>query len=124
MKKSFVIAVLFLIIGCSKASTFHKMRVVTFCMDKDFNYTTPKNVLMYLNANTCVCLTDSLYGYNNNPTFQLDNVEDGSKLRIVSFTNAGEETQYKTIVVYFNDKMVYNAYNQVFIDTLIDLNYK
>lgn len=121
MKQNLLLLLSVFLISCTKASTPHKVRVITYSMDKDFNYTSPKNVAMYLNHNTCVCFPDTTYGYNTNPSFQLDNVEDGSELRIISFTNAGEEVQYKTIVVYVDDKVVYNAYNKINIDTVINL---
>ena len=75
---------------------------------------------MYLN-NKCVCFTDSIYGYNTNPTFAMDGISDADELRIVSFVNAGEPIQYKTIVVYVDNKLVYNVSNKININDIVYL---
>jgi hypothetical protein len=76
---------------------------------------------MYLNETKVLCFPDSIYGYNTNPTFAMDGLNDGDELRIVSFVNAGEPVQYKTIVVYVDNKMVYNTSNKINIDDVIKL---
>jgi hypothetical protein len=51
----------------------------------------------------------------------LDNVEEGAELHIVTFTNAGEQPQYKTIVVYLDGKVIYNSYNKLTIDAIVTI---
>jgi hypothetical protein len=119
MKQILLILLSISLFSCTKAEPIHKLRVVTFAMDKEFNYVQANNVAMYLDHNTCVCFPDPIYGYNTRPTFQLDGIETGAELRIITFTNAGEEPQYKTIVVYLDGKVIYNAYNKVAIDAVI-----
>lgn len=122
MKQTILILLSIALFSCTKASTPHRLRVVTFAMDNEYRYVSPNNVAMYLNHNNCVCFPDSLYGYNTNPTFELDNVEEGTELSIVAFTNSGEQVQYKTVVVYLDGRVIYNAYNKVSINTTITLN--
>lgn len=122
MKNKLLLLLSTVLFSCTKAQSTHKLRVITYAMNKDYNYTTPSNVAMYLNHNTCLCFPDSLYGYNTNPTFELDNVELGSELRVITFTNAGEELQYKTVVVYLDNRVIYTGYNQINIDKTIIIN--
>ena len=122
MKKLLLILLSINLFSCSKASSTHRLRVVTFAMDNEYRYVSPNNVAMYLNRTTCICFPDSIYGYNTNPTFELDNVEEGTELHIVTFTNAGEQPQYKTIVVYLDGKVIYNSYNKLTIDAIVTLN--
>jgi hypothetical protein len=121
MKKILLILLSITLFSCSKASSTHRLRVVTFAMDKEFNYVPANNVAMYLDHNTCVCFPDPTYGYNTSPTFELDGIETGAELRIITFTNAGEEPQYKTIVVYLDDKVIYTVYNKVNIDATVNI---
>jgi hypothetical protein len=122
MKKLLLILLSITLFSCSKASSTHRLRVVTFAMDNEYRYVRPNNVAMYLNHTTCICFPDSIYGYNTNPTFELDNIEEGTELHIVTFTNAGEQPQYKTIVVYLDGKVIYNSYNKLTIDAIVTLN--
>jgi hypothetical protein len=121
MKKLLLILLSITLFSCSKASSTHRLRVVTFAMDNEYRYVSPNNVAMYLNHTTCICFPDSIYGYNTNPTFELDNVEEGTELHIVTFTNAGEQAQYKTIVVYLDGKVIYNSYNKLTIDAIVTI---
>ena len=121
MKKLLLILLSIALFSCSKASSTHRLRVVTFAMDNEYRYVSPNNVAMYLNHTTCICFPDSIYGYNTNPTFELDNVEEGTELHIVTFTNAGEQAQYKTIVVYLDGKVIYNSYNKLTIDAIVTI---
>jgi hypothetical protein len=121
MKKLLLILLSITLFSCSKASSTHRLRVVTFAMDNEYRYVSPNNVAMYLNHTTCICFPDSIYGYNTNPTFELDNVEEGTELHIVTFTNAGEQPQYKTIVVYLDGKVIYNSYNKITIDAIVTI---
>jgi hypothetical protein len=121
MKKLLLILLSITLFSCSKASSTHRLRVVTFAMDNEYRYVSPNNVAMYLNHTTCICFPDSIYGYNTNPTFELDNVEEGAELHIVTFTNAGEQPQYKTIVVYLDGKVIYNSYNKLTIDAIVTI---
>ncbi len=109
------------IIGCTKAATTHNVRVITFAVDQSGDYVKPSNTAMYLNKTQCVCFSDSMYGYNTNPTFTLENVNDGDELHIISFVNAGEEIQYKTVVVYVDNKMILNISNSQNINQKIKL---
>lgn len=121
MKKLLLILLSITLFSCTKAEPTHKLRVVTFAMNKEYNYVPANNVAMYLNHNTCVCFPDPTYGYNTSPTFELDGIETGAELRIITFTNAGEEPQYKTIVVYLDDKVIYTVYNKVNIDATVNI---
>jgi hypothetical protein len=121
MKHKLLLLLSTVLFSCTKAQSTHKLRVVTFAMDNEYRYVSPNNVAMYLNHTTCICFPDSIYGYNTNPTFELDNVEEGTELHIVSFTNAGEQSQYKTIVVYLDGKVIYNSYNKLTIDAIVTI---
>ena len=106
--------------SCTKPAMSHSFRVITFALDENNQYVRPSNTVMYLN-NKCVCFTDSIYGYNTNPTFAMDGISDADELRIVSFVNAGEPIQYKTIVVYVDNKLVYNVSNKININDIVYL---
>lgn len=121
MKHILLLLISIALFSCTKAEPTHRLRVVTFAMDKEFNYVPANNVAMYLDHNTCVCFPDPTYGYNTSPTFELDGIETGAELRIITFTNAGEEPQYKTIVVYLDDKVIYTVYNKVNIDATVNI---
>lgn len=108
--------------SCTKAiSNSHVVRVITFAVNSNNEYVTPTNTAMYLGQGKCVCFPDSTYGINTNPTFNLQAVNDGEELRIISFINAGEDIQYKTIRVYVDNKMVYNVSNVTAVDATIAL---
>lgn len=121
MKHILLLLISIALFSCTKAEPTHRLRVVTFAMDKEFNYVPAKNVAMYLDHNTCVCFPDPIYGYNTNPTFDINNVEDGAELHILSFINVGEEIQYKTIRVYVDGKIAYNGYNLTNIDAVVQI---
>jgi hypothetical protein len=106
--------------SCTKPAMSHSFRVITFALDENNQYVHPSNTVMYLN-NKCVCFTDSLYGYNTNPTFAMDGISDADELHIISFVNAGEPIQYKTIRVYVDNKLVYNVSNSTNINTKVNL---
>jgi len=100
------------LISCTKPASSHSVRVITFAVDSTgINYVQPSNTAMYLNETNVVCFPDSIYGYNTNPTFAMDGLNDGDELHIVSFVNEGEPIQYKTIRVYVDNRMVYNVSN-------------
>lgn len=109
------------LLSCTKATPAHSVRVITFAVDTNGNYVLPTNTVMYLNEVKCVCFSDTIYGLNTNPTFNLDGVNDGDELHIVSFVNAGEETQYKTIRVYVDNKVVFNISNATNINQIVKL---
>jgi hypothetical protein len=111
MKKLLSILMLALV-SCTKASSLHSVRVITFAVDSTgVNYVQPSNTVMYLNETKVLCFPDSVYGYNTNPTFAMDGLNDGDEIRIVSFVNEGEPLQLKTIRVYVDNKVVYNVSN-------------
>lgn len=120
--KSLLFSMLVLLMSCAKASTCRNVRVITFAVNQNGEYVRPTNTTMYLNKYDCVCFPDSVYGYNTDPTFFLPNVNCGDELRILSFVNAGEEIQYKTIRVYVDDRVVFDASNLVNIDKTIKIN--
>ena len=99
----------------------HSVRVITFAVDENGEYVQPTNTVMYLNEVKCVCFSDTMYGFNTNPTFSLDNINDGDELHIVSFVNAGEPIQYKTIRVYVDNRVVYNVSNSTNINAKVNL---
>ena len=100
------------LVSCTKASSSHSVRVITFAVDSTgVNYVQPSNTVIYLNETKVLCFPDSVYGYNTNPTFAMDGFNDGDEIRIVSFVNEGEPVQLKTIRVYVDNKMVYNVSN-------------
>jgi len=96
-------------VSCTKPALSHSVRVITFAMDENNNYVQPTNTVMYLNGTKCVCFSDTIYGYNTNPTFALDNI------------NAGEPIQYKTIRVYVDNKIVFNVSNATNINQIVKL---
>jgi len=108
-------------LSCTKPASSHIVRVITFAMDENNNYVQPTNTAMYLNGTKCVCFSDTIYGYNTNPTFNLDNVNDGDELHVVSFVNAGEPIQYKTIRVYVDNKVVFNVSNATNVNQIVKL---
>lgn len=108
-------------LSCTKPASSHVVRVITFAMDENGNYVQPTNTAMYLNETKCVCFSDTIYGYNTNPTFNLDGVNDGDELHIVSFVNAGEEIQYKTIRVYVDNKIAFNVSNVTNVNQIVKL---
>jgi hypothetical protein len=111
MKKLLSILMLALV-SCTKASSLHSVRVITFAVDSTgVNYVQPSNTVMYLNETKVLCFPDSIYGYNTNPTFAMDGLNDGDEIRIVSFVNEGEPLQLKTIRVYVDNRVVYNVSN-------------
>jgi hypothetical protein len=111
MKKLLSILMLALV-SCTKASSLHSVRVITFAVDSTgVNYVQPSNTVMYLNETKVLCFPDSIYGYNTNPTFAMDGLNDGDEIRIVSFVNEGEPLQLKTIRVYVDNKVVYDVSN-------------
>lgn len=110
------------ITSCTKPASSHSIRVITYAVDSTgLNYVQPSNTVMYLNNTKCVCFSDTVYGYNTNPTFSMDNINDGDELHIVSFVNAGEPVQYKTIVVYVDNRMLYNTSNKINIDDVVKI---
>ena len=110
------------LISCTKASSSHFVRVITYAVDSTgVNYVQPSNTAMYLNESKVVCFPDSMYGYNTNPTFAMDGLNDGDELHIISFINEGESVQYKTIRVYVDNKMVYNISNAKNINDVVKL---
>lgn len=121
MKPWYLLLLSVALLSCTKASSFHYVRVVSYAVDKNGDYVSILNTVAYLNHNTCVCIPDSNYGYNTNPTFDINNVEDGAELHILSFINAGEEVQYKTIRVYVDGKVAYNGYNLTNIDAVVQI---
>lgn len=121
MKPWYLLLLSLTLLSCTKASSFHYVRVVSYAVDKTGEYTPVTNTVAYLNHNTCVCMPDINYGYNTNPTFDINNVEDGAELHILSFINAGEEIQYKTIRVYVDGKVAYNGYNLTNIDAVVQI---
>ena len=108
-------------IGCTKAATIHKLRVITFAVNQSGEYVQPTNTVMYLNKTQCVCFSDTVYGYNTNPTFCIDAVNEGDELHIISFVNAGEDIQYKTVVVYLDNRMLLNISNSTNINQTVKL---
>lgn len=119
--RSFLLILLIMSIGCTKAATTHRVRIITFAVNKSGEYVQPTNTAMYLNKTQCVCFSDTMYGYNTNPTFSLDAVNDGDELQIISFINAGEEIQYKTIVVYLDNRMLLNVSNSTNINQTVKI---
>jgi hypothetical protein len=99
----------------------HNVRVITYAVDENNEYVKPSNTVMYLNNTKCVCFSYTMYGYNTNPTFSMDGLNDGDELRIVSFVNAGEPIQYKTIVVYVDNRMIYNVSNKLNINDVVKI---
>jgi hypothetical protein len=108
-------------LSCTKPALSHSVRVITFAMDENGNYVQPTNTVMYLNGTKCVCFSDTIYGYNTNPTFNLDNVNDGDELHVVSFVNVGESIQYKTIRVYVDNRVVFNVSNVTNVNQIVKL---
>jgi hypothetical protein len=121
MKKLLSILMLALV-SCTKASSLHSVRVITFAVDSTgTNYVQPSNTVMYLNETKVLCFPDSIYGYNTNPTFAMDGLNDGDEIRIVSFVNEGEPLQLKTIRVYVDNKVVYNVSNVKNINDVVKI---
>jgi len=121
MKKLLSILMLALI-SCTKASSLHSVRVITFAVDSTgVNYVQPSNTVMYLNETKVLCFPDSVYGYNTNPTFAMDGLNDGDEIRIVSFVNEGEPLQLKTIRVYVDNRVVYNVSNVKNINDVVKI---
>jgi hypothetical protein len=121
MKKLLSILMLALV-SCTKASSLHSVRVITFAVDSTgVNYVQPSNTVMYLNETKVLCFPDSVYGYNTNPTFAMDGLNDGDEIRIVSFVNEGEPLQLKTIRVYVDNKVVYNVSNVKNINDVVKI---
>jgi hypothetical protein len=120
MRKLLLPLLLMILIGCSKPAQSHVVRVITFAMDTSGQYVTPVNTAMYLNNTQCICFPDSVYGVNTNPTLNLM-ANPGDELHIVSFVNAGEPLQYKTIRVYVDNKIVYNVSNVIAVDAVVTL---
>jgi len=121
MKKLLSILMLALV-SCTKASSLHSVRVITFAVDSTgVNYVQPSNTVMYLNETKVLCFPDSIYGYNTNPTFAMDGLNDGDEIRIVSFVNEGEPLQLKTIRVYVDNKVVYNVSNVKNINDVVKI---
>jgi len=118
MRKLILPILLMLIIGCTKQAKSHVVRVITFAMDTSGQYVSPSNTAMYINNTKCICFPDSIYGYNTNPTLSVI-INPGDELHIISFVNAGDPLQYKTIRVY--DRIVYDVSNALFIDKVIKL---
>ena len=120
MKK--ILSILLIVLtSCTKPAMSHNVRVITFAVDKNNEYVKPSNTVMYLNNTKVVCFPDSIYGYNTNPTFSMEGLNDGDELRIVSFVNADDSVQYKTIVVYVDNKMVYNVSNKLNINDVVKI---
>lgn len=120
MKKILSI-LLITLVSCTKPAMSHSVRVITFALDENGGYVQPTNTVMYLNEVKCVCFSDTMYGFNTNPTFDLDNINDGDELHIVSFVNVGEPIQYKSIRVYVDNKIVYNVSNSTNINVKVSL---
>jgi hypothetical protein len=121
MKKLLSILMLALV-SCTKASSLHSVRVITFAVDSTgVNYVQPSNTVMYLNETKVLCFPDSVYGYNTNPTFAMDGLNDGDEIRIVSFVNEGEPLQLKTIRVYVDNRVVYNVSNVKNINDVVKI---
>jgi len=121
MKKLLSILMLALV-SCTKASSLHSVRVITFAVDSTgTNYVQPSNTVMYLNETKVLCFPDSIYGYNTNPTFDMDGLNDGDEIRIVSFVNEGEPLQLKTIRVYVDNRVVYNVSNVKNINDVVKI---
>jgi hypothetical protein len=121
MKKLLSILMLALV-SCTKASSLHSVRVITFAVDSTgVNYVQPSNTVMYLNETKVLCFPDSIYGYNTNPTFAMDGLNDGDEIRIVSFVNEGEPLQLKTIRVYVDNRVVYNVSNVKNINDVVKI---
>jgi hypothetical protein len=121
MKKLLSILMLALV-SCTKASSLHSVRVITFAVDSTgTNYVQPSNTVMYLNETKVLCFPDSIYGYNTNPTFAMDGLNDGDEIRIVSFVNEGEPLQLKTIRVYVDNRVVYNVSNVKNINDVVKI---
>ena len=110
------------LVSCTKASSLHSVRVITFAVDSTgTNYVQPSNTVMYLNETKVLCFPDSIYGYNTNPTFAMDGLNDGDEIRIVSFVNEGEPLQLKTIRVYVDNRVVYNVSNVKNINDVVKI---
>lgn len=112
---------LLILVSCTKPANSHIVRVITFALDCNGEYVKPTNTAMYLNGVNCVCFPDPVYGYNTNPTFNLECVNDGDELRVISFVNSGEPLQYKSIRVYVDNKIVLNVSNVTHIDQVVKL---
>lgn len=120
MKK--ILSILLIVLAsCTKPAMSHNVRVITYAVDENNEYVKPSNTVMYLNNTKCVCFSDTMYGYNTNPTFSMDGLNDGDELRIVSFVNAGEPVQYKTVVVYVDNRMIYNVSNKLNINDVVKI---
>ena len=119
MKKLSTIFILALA-SCTKPASSHVLRVITYAVNENNEYVQPSNTAMYLNNTKCICFPDTVYGYNTNPTFNME-VNDADELHIVSFVNAGDTVQYKTIRVYLDNKMVCNISNAVNVDQVVKL---
>jgi len=120
MRKLLLPLLLMVLIGCSKPAQSHVVRVITFAIDTSGQYVIPSNTAMYINNTQCICFPDSMYGYNTNPTLSLM-VNPGDELHIVSFVNAGDPLQYKTVRVYVDNRVVFDASNMLYIDKVIKL---
>jgi len=120
MRKLLLPLLIMLVIGCTKPAQSHVVRVITFAMDTSGQYVKPTNTVMYLNNTQCVCFPDSMYGFNTNPTLNLM-ANPGDELHIVTFVNAGDPIQYKTVRVYVDNIVVFDAYNMLYIDKVIKL---
>ena len=116
-----ILAIAGQLLSCTKPAMSHNVRVITFAVNEHNEYVKPTNTVVYLNQTNVVCFPDSTYGYNTNPTFSMNGLNYGDELHIISFVQAGDPIQYKTVVVYVDNKMVYNASNQVNIDSIIKL---
>lgn len=112
---------LLILMGCTKPAQSHIVRVITFAVDTTGEYVTPSNTAMYLNNTKCLCFPDTNYGINTNPTFNIECVNEGDELHIITFINAGEPIQYKSIRVYVDNKIVYNVSNVVAVDQIVKL---
>ena len=119
--RNLLLVLMILVMSCTKAATTHSLRIITFAVDRSGNYVEPTNTAMYLNKVNCICFPDSIYGYNTNPTFELDGVGQGDILHIISFNNAGESVQYKSIRIYLDNQVIYNVYNVEKIDDCIEI---
>ena len=119
MKKILLILII-VMAAFSKPAMSRSVRVITVAVDENNQRIQPSNTVMYIN-NKCVCFSDSLYGYNTNPTFAIDGISDADELRIISYVNEGKPIEYKTIIVYVDNKIVYNVSNKININDIVNL---